>query len=282
MNTVQLFNLAEKVAIVTGSTKGIGRGIADCLATCGAQVVVSSRSQQDCDRVATELNEIYPGTSCYGMRCEISDAASISTLVDAVVQRSGGIDVLVCNAARMPRLVPFGETADDEFLAQFDTNVVKTLRLCLQAAASMKGRGGGSIVLIGSRTGLIPAPQQSAYSCAKAAETHLARNLAVHLAADNIRVNCIAPGLIRSESSNVVFDNPAAMNAFARDIPLHRGGESREIGGGVVFLASAAGAYVTGVTIPIDGGVVGLPPSPGVSSPTFDLTREPAAKGGFQ
>lgn len=270
---MELFGLAGKVAIVTGSTKGIGRGIAECLAAAGAQVVVSSRSQADCDRVATALNGAYPATGCYGIACDVADAASIAQLVDAVVRRSGGIDVLVCNAARMPKLQPFGEVSDDEFLAQFDTNVVKALRLCLRAAASMKQRGGGSIVLIGSRTGLTPAPQQLAYSCAKAAETHLARNLAAQLAADNVRVNCVAPGLIRSDASSVVFDNPAALAAFERDIPLGRGGEAREIGGAVAFLASSAGAYVTGATLPVDGGVVSLPRSPGTASPTFDATR---------
>ncbi len=270
---MDLFDLTGKVAVVTGSTKGIGRGIAECLAAAGAQVIVSSRSQADCDRVATELNAAHPGTGCYGAACDVADAASITAFVAAVERRSGGFDVLVCNAARMPKLQPFGEVADDEFLAQFDTNVVKALRLCMQAAASMRRRGGGSIVLIGSRTGLTPAPQQLAYSCAKAAETHLARNLAAHLAPDNIRVNCVSPGLIRSDASSVVFDNPVALAAFERDIPLGRGGEPREIGGAVAFLASAAGAYVTGATIPVDGGVVNLPRSPGTASPTFDATR---------
>ena len=270
---MRLFDLSGKTAVVTGSTRGIGRGIAECLAASGAQVVISSRSQDECDATAARLNEQFPDNHCYGVRCDVSDAGSIRSLVERVIDQSGGIDVLVCNAARMPRLVPFGETPDDEFLAQFDTNVVKTLRLCLFAAESMKGRGGGSIVLIGSRTGLVPAPQQLAYSCAKAAETHLARNLAAHLAADNVRVNCVAPGLIRSDSSSVVFDDPAALGAFTRDIPLHRGGEPHELGGAVVFLASAAAGYVTGVTRPVDGGVVGLPPSPGMSSPTFDSTR---------
>jgi NAD(P)-dependent dehydrogenase (short-subunit alcohol dehydrogenase family) len=270
---MELFELAGKTAVVTGSTKGIGRGIAECLAAAGAQVVVSSRSQDDCDGTAAQLAARYPQTSCYGVRCDVADTESVRSLVERVVARSGGIDVLVCNAARMPRLVPFGESPDEEFLAQFDTNVVKTLRLCLLAAKSMRRRGGGSIVLIGSRTGLVPAPQQLAYSCAKAAETHLARNLAAHLAPDGVRVNCIAPGLIRSDSSSVVFDNPAALAAFTRDIPLRRGGEPHEIGGAVVFLASAAAGYVTGVTIPVDGGVVCLPPSPGASSPTFDVTR---------
>ena len=270
---MRLFDLTGRVAVVTGSTKGIGRGIAECLAAAGAQVVVSSRSQADCDATAAELSAAYPGTNCYGVRCDVSDAESIKSFVAAIRARSGGIDVLVCNAARMPKLAPFGEVDDSEFLAQFDTNVVKTLKLCLLAADSMKQRGGGSIVLIGSRTGLVPAPQQLAYSCAKAAETHLARNLAAHLAADNVRVNCIAPGLIRSDASSVVFDNPAALAAFTRDIPLRRGGEPEEIGGAVLFLASAAAGYVTGVTIPVDGGVVGLPPSPGMSSPTFDATR---------
>ena len=270
---MQLFDLTGKVAVVTGSTKGIGRGIAGGLAAGGAQVVVSSRSQADCERVATELNAAHPRTACYGVPCDVAEATSIEALVDTVVRRSGGIDVLVCNAARMPRLQPFGEVADEEFLAQFDTNVVKALRLCLRSAASMKTRGGGSIVLIGSRTGITPAPQQLAYSCAKAAETHLARNLAAQLAEDNIRVNCVSPGLIRSDASSVVFENPTALAAFERDIPLGRGGEPQEIGGVVAFLASAAGAYVTGVTIPVDGGVVGLPRSPGSASPTFAATR---------
>jgi NAD(P)-dependent dehydrogenase (short-subunit alcohol dehydrogenase family) len=273
---MQMFDLAGKVAIVTGSTKGIGRAVASCLASAGAQVVVSSRSQHECDHVAEVLRLGSPVAAHYGVRCDVGDTDSIRALVEQVTKRSGGVDILVCNAARMPRLVPFGDTPDEEFLAQFDTNVVKTLRLCLLCAASMKQRGGGSIVVIGSRTGLVPAPQQLAYSCAKAAETHLARNLAAHLAADNVRVNCIAPGLIRSDSSSVVFDNPAALAAFSRDIPLRRGGEPHEIGGAVVFLASAAAGYVTGVTLPVDGGVVGLPLSPGVCSPTFDATRKAA------
>ena len=270
---MQPFDLSGRVAIVTGSTKGIGRGVAECLVQCGARVVVSSRSQSDCERVAAELNARYPGRDCLGARCDVADTESIHAFVQRVIGRAGGIDVLVCNAARMPRLVPFGAAADEEFVAQFETNVVKTLRLCLDVAPSMQSRGGGSIVLIGSRTGIAPAPQQLAYSVAKAAETHLARNLAAHLAPQNIRVNCIAPGLIRSDSSSVVFDDPVALAAFTRDIPLRRGGEPHEIGGAVAFLASAAGAYVTGVTIPVDGGVVSLPQSPGHSSPTFDATR---------
>ena len=270
---MNLFDLSGKVAVVTGATRGIGRGIAECLAAAGAAVVVASRSQQECDRVAAELVDRYPASPSFGVRCDVADTDSIRALVEQVVGRAGGVDVLVCNAARMPQLAPFGDAPDDEFLAQFDTNVVKTLRFCLLVAPSMKSRGGGSIVLIGSRTGIAPAPQQLAYSCGKAAETHLARNLAAHFAPDNIRVNCIAPGLIRSDASSVVFDNPAALAAFTRDIPLRRGGEPHEIGGAVVFLASAAGAYVTGVTLPVDGGVVGLPPSPGVASPTFDATR---------
>ena len=135
---MQLFDLAGKVAIVTGSTKGIGRGIASCLASAGAQVVISSRSQEECDRVAAALRVESPSIGHYGVRCDVGDTDSIRSLVEEVTKRSGGVDILVCNAARMPRLVPFGETPDEEFLAQFDTNVVKTLRLCLLCAESMK------------------------------------------------------------------------------------------------------------------------------------------------
>lgn len=270
---MKMFSLAGKVAVVTGSTRGIGRGIAECLATAGADVIISSRKAAECDAVAAELRARHGRAGIQGLRCDIADGDSLDEFVRHCVERAGGVDVLVCNAARMPRLEPFETIPDDEFLAQFDTNVVKTKRLCMLAAQAMRHRGGGSIILIGSRTGLVPAPQQLAYSCAKAAETHLARNLAAHLAADRIRVNCIAPGLIRSDSARTVFDNPAALAAFTKDIPLGRGGEPEEIGGAAVFLASAAAGYIMGVTLPVDGGVVSLPPSPGLAAPIFDSLR---------
>lgn len=269
-----IFDLTGKVAIVTGSTKGIGRGIAEVLASLGAQVAVSSRHADDCARVARELPQ--PSRSngaSFGVACDVADDHAQATLVEQVLARAGRIDILVCNAARMPTLVPFGAAPDEELHAQFDANVVKTLRLCQRVAPHLIARGGGSIVIIGSRTGIRTAPQQLAYSVSKAAETHLARNLAAHYAANNIRVNCIAPGLIRSDASSVVFQTPDALAAFQRDIPLGRGGEPEEIGGCVGFLASAAGAYITGVTIPIDGGVAELQRPPGASSPTFDATR---------
>lgn len=266
------FSLHGKVAIVTGSTKGIGRGIADVLAALGAEVVVSSRNQADCDRVAAEIATA-SGARTHGVACDVGDDRAIAALVAEVTRRCGGIDALVCNAARMPVLVPFGAAPDAEFLAQYETNVVKTLRLCEAVVPSMKSRGGGSIVIISSRTGIRPAPQQLAYSLSKAAETHLARNLAQHHAPAGIRVNCVAPGLIRSDASSQVFDNPAAIAAFERDIPMGRGGEAHEIGGAVAFLVSPAGGYTTGVTIPVDGGVAELPRSPGSSAPTFDATR---------
>lgn len=270
---MRLFDLAGKVAVVTGSTRGIGRGVAECLAEAGAEVIVSSRHAADCAQVAAELRGRFGRDNIHGVRCDMDDGDSIRELVAEALARSGGIDILVCNAARMPTLAPVGSTPDEEFLAQFDTNVVKTQRLCLLAAESMAKRGGGSIILIGSRTGLVPAPQQLAYSCAKAATTHLARNLAAQFAGQGIRVNCVAPGLIRSDAARVIFEDPAALAAFTRDIPLQRGGEPEEIGGAVVFLASAAAGYVTGVTLPVDGGVVGLPRSPGLAASIFAATR---------
>src|SRR5262245_50185030 len=104
-----LFDLSGKVAVVTGATRGIGRGIADCLAEAGATVVVASRSQQDCERVAADLVGLHPGSPSFGTRCDVADTDSIRAMVEQVVARAGGIDVLVCNAARMPKLVPFGE-----------------------------------------------------------------------------------------------------------------------------------------------------------------------------
>ena len=246
--------LAGQVAVVTGSTKGIGRGIAEALAAAGSQVVVSSRAQPDCDRVAQELNAAYPATGCYGVRCDVSDATSIAEFVTTLERRSGGIDVLVCNAARMPKLQPFGEVADDEFLAQFDTNVVKALRLCMRASASMQRRGGGSIVLIGSRTGIAPAPQQLAYSCAKAAETHLARNLAQHLAPAGIRVNCIAPGLIDTPIYGTGPESDKFKAHLGESVLFpKRLGNAEELA--YMVIECITNPYMNGETIRVDGGI---------------------------
>jgi NAD(P)-dependent dehydrogenase (short-subunit alcohol dehydrogenase family) len=265
---MRLFDLDGQVALVTGSTKGIGRGVAEVLCAQGAIVGVSSRSAGDCESVARELNAAYGDGRAFAAPADVSDLAQITRMVDAAKALHGRIDILVCNAARLPKMEPFGAVTTEEFLAHYDTNVEKTLRLVQLVAPAMAQAGSGSIVLISSRAGIAATPQHLAYSCAKAAMTHLTRNLAAHYAPQGVRINCLAPGLIRSESSRAFLEAPASQ-AFIRDVPLRRAGEAHEVGGAVAFLASAAAGYITGAVIPIDGGVVDLPTPPGNAASLF-------------
>lgn len=263
-----LFDLDGKIALVTGSTKGIGRGIAEVLCAQGAIVGISSRSAGDCDEAVSELNAAYGGGRAFAVPADVSDLAQITVMVDRTLALHGRIDILVCNAARLPRMEPFGAVTTEEFLAHYDTNVEKTLRLVLLVAPGMAQRRSGSIVLISSRAGIAATPQHLAYSCAKAAMTHLCRNLAAHYSPQGVRINCLAPGLIRSHASRAFLEAPASQ-AFIADVPLRRAGEAHEMGGAVAFLASAAAGYITGAVIPVDGGVVDLPNPPGNGASLF-------------
>ena len=265
---MRLFNLEGRIALVTGSTKGIGRGIAEVLCAQGAVVGISSRSSQDCEDVARELSTLHGEGRAFAAPADVSDLAAITRMVDAVMAQHGRIDILVCNAARLPKMEPFGAVTTEEFLAHYNTNVEKTLRLVQLVAPRMAEARSGSIVLVSSRAGIAATPQHLAYSCAKAGMTHLSRNLAAHYAPYGVRINCLAPGLIRSESSRAFLEAPAS-EAFIRDVPLRRAGEAYEMGGAVAFLASPAAGYITGATIPVDGGIVDLPTPPGNAASLF-------------
>jgi NAD(P)-dependent dehydrogenase (short-subunit alcohol dehydrogenase family) len=276
---MRLFDLDGQIALVTGSTKGIGRGIAEVLCAQGAVVGVSSRSAEDCDSVARELNATYGAGRAFAVPADVSDLGSITRMVEATKALHGRIDILVCNAARLPKMEPFGAVSTEEFLAQYDTNVEKTLRLVQLVAPGMAQAGCGSVVLISSRAGIAATPQHLAYSCAKAAMTHLTRNLAAHYAPFGVRINCLAPGLIRSDASRAFLEAPASA-AFIRDVPLRRAGEAYEMGGAVAFLVSPAAGYITGAVIPVDGGVVDLPTPPGNAASLF--VADKGASGGAQ
>ncbi len=263
-----LFDLGGQVALVTGSTKGIGRGVADVLCSQGASVGVSSRSPEDCDAVARDLNSRFGEGRAFAVPADVADLHSITGAVERTVALKGRIDILVCNAARLPRMEPFGTVTTEEFMAHYDTNVEKTLRLVQLVAPDMAKRGGGSVILISSRAGIAATPQHLAYSCAKAAMTHLCRNLASHYAPLGVRINCLAPGLVRSDASRAFLEAPAS-KAFIADVPMRRAGEAHEVGGAVAFLASRAAGYITGAVIPVDGGVVDLPIPPGNAASLF-------------
>jgi NAD(P)-dependent dehydrogenase (short-subunit alcohol dehydrogenase family) len=263
-----LFDLTGQIALVTGSTKGIGRGIAEVLLAQGAIVGVSSRTPTDCDAAVEELNAAYGQDRAFAAPCDVSDLDQLQAMVDKAIALHGRIDILVCNAARLPAMEPFGAVTTEEFMAHYSTNVERTLRLVQMVAPGMADRGGGSVVLVSSRAGIAATPQHLAYSSSKAAMTHLSRNLAAHYAPKNVRVNCLAPGLIRSAASQAFLEAPASQ-AFIADVPLRRGGEAYEMGGAVAFLVSRASGYITGATIPVDGGVVDLPVPPGNAASLF-------------
>ena len=265
---MRMFDLDGRVALVTGSTKGIGRGIAEVLCAQGATVGISSRNASDCEKVAQELSATYGSGRAFAAPGDVSDLTSITKMVETAFALHGRIDVLVCNAARLPKMEPFGAVTTEEFLAHYDTNVEKTLRLVQLVAPRMAKARSGSIVLISSRAGIAVTPQHLAYSCAKAAMTHLSRNLAAHYAPYGVRINCLAPGLIRSESSRAFLADPASED-FIKDVPLGRAGKAHEVGGAVAFLASPAAGYITGAVIPVDGGVVDLPTPPGKAASLF-------------
>jgi hypothetical protein len=271
---MRLFELDGQIALVTGSTKGIGRGIAEALCAQGAIVGISSRTERDCADVVADLTATYGEGRAFAAPADVSDIGQITAMVDRTVALHGRIDILVCNAARLPKMEPFGAVSTDEFMAHYDTNVEKTLRLVQLVAPGMAERGSGSIVLVSSRAGIAATPQHLAYSCAKAAMTHLCRNLASHYAPRGVRINCLAPGLIRSDASRAFLDAPAS-KAFIADVPLRRAGEALEMGGAVAFLASPAAGYITGAVIPVDGGIVDLPTPPGNAASLF-VPDEPA------
>ncbi len=249
------FDLTGKVAIITGSTRGIGMAAAYEMAEHGAKIVISSRKQDACDAVAADLNGKYGEGTAIAVAASISDKAALQHLVDATRAAFGRIDVLVCNAASNPYYGPQAGISDEQFRKVLDNNIVSNHWLIAMVAPEMRERKEGSIVIVSSIGGLRGTPTIGAYAISKAADMQLARNLAHEFGGDNVRVNCIAPGLIKTDFAKALWEDEKAVTARNRATPLGRIGEAHEIAGAVVFLASAASSYMTGQTIVVDGGV---------------------------
>lgn len=248
-----LFDLSGKVAIITGSSRGIGRAIAERMAEHGANVVVSSRKQDACDAVRDAINARHPGAAI-AVAANISDKAGLEHLVEATRGAFGKIDILVCNAASNPYYGPMAGIADDQFRKILDNNIISNHWLIAMVAPEMRARRDGAIVIISLIGGLRGTPVIGAYAISKAADMQLARNLAHEFGADNVRVNCIAPGLIRTDFARALWENPEMLRRSTEGAPLKRIGEPDEIAGAAVFLAAPAGSFMTGQTIVIDGG----------------------------
>lgn len=248
------FDLTGMVAIVTGSSRGIGLASARELAEHGAKVVISSRKQNACDSVAGEINARHGDGTAIAIAANISDKAGLQALVDQTRAAFGRIDILVCNAASNPYYGPQAGIADDQFRKILDNNIVSNHWLIQMVAPEMIERGAGSIIIISSIGGLRGSPVIGAYCISKAADMQLARNLAVEFGPSGVRVNCIAPGLIKTDFAKALWDNPENLKASTARSPLLRIGIPDEIAGAAVFLGSAAGNFMTGQTMVIDGG----------------------------
>lgn len=247
-----LFDLTGKVAVITGSSRGIGRAIALQMAAHGARVVVSSRKAEACRKVVDEITAA--GGEAVALPASISDKAALQALVDGTLQRWGRIDILVCNAAINPYFGPSAGISDEAFDKIMASNIKSNHWLANMVLPGMAERGGGAVVIVSSVGGMIGSNLIGAYCISKAADMQLARNLAVEWGSANIRVNCIAPGLIRTDFARALWENPDILKSATGRYPLQRIGEPDEIAGAAVFLASAAGQFMTGQTLVIDGG----------------------------
>ncbi|THD75040.1 SDR family oxidoreductase [Thalassobius vesicularis] len=250
-----LFDLTGKVAVITGSSRGIGRAIAERMAEAGANVVISSRKGPPCEEVASEINARLGREAAVALPANISDKGSLQAMIHATMAKWGQIDVLVCNAASNPYYGPMEGISDDAFRKVLDNNVLANHWLVQMVGPQMRARKDGAIVIVSSIGGLKGSPVIGAYNISKAADMQMARNLAVELGPDNIRVNCIAPGLIKTDFSKALWDNDKTLSYYNTMTPLRRIGDPDEIAGAAVYLASKAGGYVTGQTIVVDGGV---------------------------
>lgn len=249
---MNLFDLSGKVAVVTGSTRGIGLAITEQLCSAGASCVVSSEDAAAVEAATQALSE--KGLAVSGKTCDVTDEAALAALVDHAVNEYGGLDILVCNAGITGAAGPITEIDVDDYLRVFDINLHSMVSLCNLAYPQLAQRGGGSIILVSSISALRGNAAINAYALAKAGVVQLARNVAVQWGPDNIRANAIAPGLIRTEISTPLLADEAFMKRRLQMTPLRRVGEVAEIAGCAHFLASDAGAFVTGQVLVADGG----------------------------
>jgi NAD(P)-dependent dehydrogenase (short-subunit alcohol dehydrogenase family) len=251
---VNLFDLTGKVAIVTGSSRGIGRAIAEALAEQGAKVVISSRKAEACEEAARAINDRHGEGTAIVVPANISSKEALQQLAEETRRQLGRIDILVCNAASNPYYGPMGGIADDQFRKILENNVIANHWLIQMVAPEMVERKEGSIIIVSSIGGLTSSTVIGAYNISKAADFQLARNLAAEFGPAGVRVNCIAPGLVRTDFARALWENPETLKAVTRGTPMRRIGEPHEIAGAAVFLASPASTFMTGQTIVVDGG----------------------------
>lgn len=253
-----LFDLTGKSAIITGSSRGIGKAIAHRLAEHGANVVVSSRKLDACQEAADEINAQVGRKAAIAIPANIAAKEALQNLVDETNRAYGKIDICICNAASNPYFGPMSGIADDQFTKILQNNIISNHWLIQMCAPQMRERKDGTVIIISSIGGLKGSNVIGAYDISKAADMQLARNLACEFGPDNVRVNTIAPGLVQTDFAKALWENPAILKSSTERAALKRIGQPDEIAGMAVLLASKAGAFVTGQTLVIDGGVTAL------------------------
>ena len=247
------FDLTGKVVVVTGSSRGIGRASAELLAQLGAKVVVSSRKADACQEVVDGIKK--NGGDAHVIACNISRRNEIDALIDGTIKHYGHLDALICNAAVNPYYGPLLGITDEAFDKIMGSNVKSNIWLCGKAIPHMAQRGGGSVVIISSIGGLRGSTVIGAYGISKAADFSLARSLAGEWGPKKVRVNCIAPGLVKTDFARALWEDPVRYKQSTENAPLRRIGEPVEIAGAACFLASAASTFMTGQALVVDGGV---------------------------
>jgi NAD(P)-dependent dehydrogenase (short-subunit alcohol dehydrogenase family) len=251
---MSLFDLTGKVALITGSSRGIGQSIAEAMAEQGARVVISSRKFDACRATAEAINKLYGDGAAFACAANIASKEDLQRLVDAARTQFGSIDVLVCNAASNPYYRPMAGITDEQFRQILDNNVLSNHWLIGMVAPEMIARQEGSIIIISSIGGLRASTVIGAYNISKAADFQLARNLAAEYGPFGVRVNCIAPGLVRTDFARALWEDPQTLKAATATAALRRIGEPIEIAGAAVYLAARASAFTTGQIIVVDGG----------------------------
>ena len=255
---MKLFDLSGKIALITGSSRGIGKSIAQQMAAHGAKVVISSRKAPACEEVADAINAEHGEGTAIAVAASISSKEDLQGLVKTTNEQLGEVDILVCNAASNPYYGPMEGIADEQFEKILSNNVISNHWLIQQVAPGLRNRKEGAIIIVSSIGGMTGSTTIGAYNISKAADFQLARNLAAEFGVDNVRVNCIAPGLIKTDFARALWEDPKNLELVTATAPLKRIGLPEEVAGAAVFLAAPAGNFVTGQSIVVDGGVTSV------------------------
>jgi NAD(P)-dependent dehydrogenase (short-subunit alcohol dehydrogenase family) len=248
-----VFDLTDKVAVVTGGSRGIGRAIALAYAQAGAQLVLASRKLEGVEAVAAEIRG--RGGQALAVAAHMGQEDDVAGLVARAVEAFGGVDIAVSNAATNPHFGPILSASSSQWDKIHAVNLKGAFLLAQQVAPHMKARGGGSLLLMASLAGLRPSTGMGVYSVFKAGLIMLTQVLARELAPDRIRVNALAPGVIRTRFSSALWESPEVAESIVAATPLGRLGEVDDVVGAALYLASPLSAYVTGEVLVIDGGL---------------------------